>query len=668
MNVDELRYRQIHMDFHTSPHIEKVGEQFDAEEFAQTLKRAHVNSVTVFARCHHGYLYYESQQNPERIHPHLVNKRLLHEQIEACHKHGIRAPIYITVQWDHYTADEHPEWLVLDENGKPYSQPFHNTLYEPGFYRSLCVNSPYRQFLLKHTEEVLRYFPVDGLFFDIVKPIACSCKYCRAGMKAKGLDPSVKKNRDAYAKEVIHSFMREMTAFVRQHNQACSIFYNRGHIGTDHRSVKDAFTHFELESLPSGHWGYAHFPITMHYARTLGIDCLGQTGKFHTMWGDFHSFKNQAALEYECFRMLALNAKCMIGDQLEPNGKLSPAVYDLIGKVYQQVSLKERWCNEATAVTDIGVFTSEEFVGADSHGLPPEMLGVVRILQEGGHQFDILDTQSELFAYKLLILPDRITVSPFFAAKLEQYLADGGALLASYRSGLNKEGTAFTLSSLGINYVGEAPFSPDFIVPNESLGEGLPETEHVMYLQGLHVEAVESSHVIAPAITPYFNRTWEHYCSHRHTPSAGKAGYPAIIQNEQVIYFIHPVFTQYDENAPKWVKQLVLNAVANLLPEPTLQHDGPSTLLTTVNEQKKERRWIVHLLHYIPERRSKTIDTIEDVIPLFDVELSIKLPSNVKKVTLVPEGKEISFTSKNDRCLFTVPTIEGHQMVSIEFE
>ena len=100
--------------------------------------------------------------------------------------------------------------------------------------------------------------------------------------------------------------------------------------------MADAYTHFELESLPSGGWGYLHFPLTMRYARTLGLDCLGKTGKFHTSWGDFHSFKNAEALQYECFRMLALGAKCSIGDQLHPVGKIDPHVYDLVGSVYRR--------------------------------------------------------------------------------------------------------------------------------------------------------------------------------------------------------------------------------------------------------------------------------------------------------------------------------------------
>lgn len=56
---------------------------------------------------------------PERIHHQLTNKNILKEMVEACHKRGIRVPIYITVQWDKYSWDNHPEWrLVTAEGGK----------------------------------------------------------------------------------------------------------------------------------------------------------------------------------------------------------------------------------------------------------------------------------------------------------------------------------------------------------------------------------------------------------------------------------------------------------------------------------------------------------------------------------------------------------------------
>ena len=104
----QLRYRQVHLDFHTSELIEDIASQFDPTEFAQTLKKSYVDSVTVFGRCHHGMIYYDTDLYPERRHPYL-RRNLLKEQIEACHRLDIGTPIYLTVQWDQSTSGVDPD-------------------------------------------------------------------------------------------------------------------------------------------------------------------------------------------------------------------------------------------------------------------------------------------------------------------------------------------------------------------------------------------------------------------------------------------------------------------------------------------------------------------------------------------------------------------------------
>jgi len=43
-----LRFRQVHLDFHTSEKIGGIGAEFDAERFAAVLNKARVNSITCF--------------------------------------------------------------------------------------------------------------------------------------------------------------------------------------------------------------------------------------------------------------------------------------------------------------------------------------------------------------------------------------------------------------------------------------------------------------------------------------------------------------------------------------------------------------------------------------------------------------------------------------------
>jgi hypothetical protein len=634
VSYPELRFRQIHLDFHTSEMIEGIGSDFDPEEFADTLAKARVNSITCFARCHHGMIYYDTKLFPERHHPHL-SRNLLKDQIEACHAWDIRVPIYITVQWDHFTATQHPEWVCIDGEGKTIGTP----PFEAGFYREMCINSPYvEEFLKPHTQEVLETLPTDGIFFDIVRPQPCACKYCRAGMEADGLDPSDINVRRRYGLASLNRFKQEMSRFVRQFNADCTIFYNAGHIGPRHRAVTDAYTHWELESLPSGGWGYLHFPIAQRYARTLGPQSLGMTGKFHTSWGDFHSFKNEPALAYECYNMLALNAKCSIGDQLHPDGRIDPHVYQLIGSVYSEVERKEPWCKGAVPVTEIGVFTPEEYSYHHGHGdMPASIMGATRMLEEGAHQFDIIDSAADFSRYKVLVLPDEIPVSTDFERKLDAYLEAGGGLIASFASGMDAARTAFNFGALGVSLKSEGPRDDrgrlargeiymrgdfvEYVLPEGAIGTDLSPTEYVLYVHGMDVEADPSAEVLAHKVLPYFDRTYRHFCSHRQTPSSGETSAPAIVRKGRTIYFANPIFTEY--NGTLRAREVVVpQRMEMLLPTAPRAPRRPTTLRVTLNAQPAEGRWVVHLLHYIPERRSQFIDVIEDVIPLFDVPSS----------------------------------------------
>jgi len=661
----ELRFRQIHLDFHTSEAIDGIGADFDPDEFADTLARAHVDSINIFGRGHHGWMYFESEKFPQRVHPHLVRRNLLGDQIEALHKRDIKCPIYLTIQWDNYSAMRRPEWRVMTAEGGLEGTP----PYEPGFYNRLCVNTPYRQFLAEHFVEVLEKFDPDGLWLDIVFPLDCSCRYCQAGMVEAGLDRADAADRMQYAVEMLHNWKRETAALIRSIKPDCLIFFNAGHIGPRVRAVKDAYTHWELESLPSGGWGYMHFPSTQRYARTLGLDSLGMTGKFHTTWGDFHSFKNRPALEFECFMMLALNAKCGVGDQLHPTGKICPVTYDLIGSVYEQVEAKEPWCRLARPLVDIAVMTPEAFgVGGSHTSLSGAIMGAVRMLQEGAHQFDVIDAEANFSDYRLVVLPDEIPVSPELAQQLDAYVADGGSLIATGRSGLNETGDAFALDALGLTYKGDAPYSPDFIVPEGDIGKALPSTGHVIYMQGTHVEpAGDAVEVLARVEVPYFNRTWDHYCSHNHTPTSFETGYPAIIRNGRAIYFIHPIFSQYNHRAPLWCKRLLLNAVDILLPNPLVRLEAPSSTVATLNAQPAESRQVLHLLHYIPERRGTAFDVIEDIIPILDVKVSVRAGQAVASVMCVPQEQPLEFTQADGCIEFTLPRLTGHQMIALNF-
>ncbi len=659
-----LRFRQIHLDFHTPSEIEGIAKNFDADRFAARLVKANVNSINVFAKGCHGNFYYDTKLYPELKHPHLNGRNLLKEQIEACHKVGIRAPIYTVIQWDVKLAHLHADWLVLDIEGNPTGTPQN----EAGFQRNLCINTPYGDFTKNYIKEIHETIPVDGWWIDIMFEKPCWCPYCTAGMEKEGLNPLSEQDGITYSKKVFKKWKREVTELIHTYDKNATVIYNTGHVGPYIRNSIDSYTHLELESLPSGEgWGYMHFPITARYGRNLKSEFLGMTGKFHTAWGDFNSLKNKVALEAEIFTMLSLNAKCSIGDQLHPYGELDEATYDLIGGVFKQVAEKEEWCEGAQQVCDIGVLNAEGFVElTGTERVPSQNIGVARILQEGKHQFDFLDSEMSFNNYKVIILPDVITIDGALEKKLKSFADAGGVIIASDQSLLNVDKTKFVFD-IGADYLGKSPYTVDFIKPVKGFDIGFPESELVMYKTGTHIKATKGE-TLADVYAPFFNRTPEHFFSHLHTPSSGVKAYTGIVKYRNIVYFSHPVFSQYAQNAPLWCKNMMLEAIDLVLKKPLVKTGkAPSGLTITLNHQPSKKRYVAHALYYIPERKGFDFDIIEDVVELTNIEMELNLGKKINRVELVPQKLPVNFEETASGLRLVLPSLNGHQMLAFHY-
>lgn len=654
----ELRFRQIHLDFHTSEHIPGVGSAFDPEAFVSTLKAASVNSVTCFSRCHHGWIYHPSKF--PYVHPNLTEPDLLGAQIRACHAADIKVPIYITVGWDHLMAQLHPEWVEVNEHGKFVGR---EPLSDGGGWRNMDFASPYVDFLVEQTQEVCDRYgdEVDGFFFDIIFQTGVHSQSCLERFRQLGWDPKDQAKQAELRQLLVTEVTDRLFGAVREKNKHCSVFFNGGHVGPAFRRMLGNYSHLEIESLPTGGWGYMHFPITVRYARTLGKPYLAMTGKFSETWGHFGSYKNVAALEYECFQALAQGAQCSVGDQLHPLGKLDAATYDLIGKVYRQIEDVEPWCKGAKSVTEIAVLNAEQF-DKSSERMDPRNLGAARILIEGRHQFDFVDTESDWTAYKVLILPDVVPASPEIIAKLSAFTDQGGALISSYRSALPATGNVSgPLASVIDSVKGDLDFSPTFLRPNEELSSQ-SSTDFVMYERGLKVTPVRDATVLAQEAAPYFNRTWDHFCSHAHAPADQLTDNPLVLRAENMIYFSHPVFTTYARHSMSFHRDLVLAAIATLLPEPLVKLDGPTSLQATLTEQPD--RTLLHLLHYIPERRGLNFDVVEDPMPVNESEVWVRTERT--RAIKVPSGEVLPAQRVGGYLVITVPAFLGRTIVSIE--
>ncbi|MBQ9860536.1 MAG: beta-galactosidase trimerization domain-containing protein [Clostridia bacterium] len=646
-----MAFRQVHLDFHTSEKIPDIGSRFDKAQFQEALRVGHVNSITVFSKCHHGYTYHPTEAGV--MHPGL-SFDLLGAQLEACREIGVNAPVYLSAGHDERYTRLHPEELL-----KLHPDTGHDFL-KPAF-RHVCLGGPYLEVLAAQVEEVMQRYHPSGIFFDICSVMPCYCNNCLAKMEAAGLDPTdiydvLKQGEITYA-----NFTRRMEKAVRRLDKDTTIFYNGGHILRGRRDMAHRNTHLELESLPTGGWGYDHFPLSAAYARTIDMEYLGMTGKFHKGWGEFGGFKHPNALRYEVALSAAQGAKCSIGDQMHPSGEMDMATYRLIGQAYAELEQKEPWLTDSRGVADIAILSSES-VTAGHNAIADT--GAARILLEGKYLFDVVDTQATFSAYKLLILPDVIRVDESLCGRLQAYVAAGGKLLVSGRSGLWAERDSFALD-LGVTYEGEHEHNPTYYRPLFDTLNGT--TNYVQYAPAYTVKAVKGE-VLAQVVPPYFNRTYAHFCSHHHAPAAPDGWRDGVVLTENTAYIAWDIFEEYGKVGAYHVKELVCYLIEQLVgEEKTLTVGLPDRGVVTLREQPAHNRYIAHLLFAHTTLRGERVEVIEDVVPLYHVPLAVRLPEKPTKVYLAPTGEKIPFTYESGILRTEIEQVYIHQMVIIDF-
>lgn len=661
----QLRLRQVHLDFHTAPSIPDVGLEFDAAEFARTFQAAHVDSVTVFAKCHHGFSYHPTTVG--LMHP-ALSFDLLAAQIEALHGAGIRAPIYISVGWDELMADAHPEWRLVDRNGCFVGKgPF-----DIEGWRMMDLASPYADYVLAQTEEVLlRYGPVDGIFFDILRQEVdgYGSVWRLNQMRAEGIDETDTAAVIAWGQQLERRFMRRAHDLVLRHSPDATVYFN-SRLRPDRdpeastRGELDCYTHIEIESLPSVQWGYNHYPLFAAYFQTLDRPILGMTGIFHKSWADFGGLKPEAALHYECARMMATGAACSVGDQLHPRGKLDAAAYDRLGAVYAKVEALEPWLTKVEPVPEIGILLAE--TGPRFHVFGREIdEGAMRMMLELHRPFQFVDREADFSPYKVLIAPDDVPFEPELAVKVQRYLDGGGALLLTHRAGLTPEGDQFALD-LGVDYLGDAQDSPDFFVATEALGPELGAYHQVLYDRGSRVRAQAGTDVLAWVGAPYFTRSHAQYMSHRHTPYSHTSDDPAVTQRGRIIYAHSPLFGAYRRHAVPYYRQIVDTLLDRLAPARTISAPSlPTTAeVSLLRQPGEDGRLVLHLINFVPQRRGEGVEIVEDVLPLRDVRVGVRADQPVSEVSLAPSGEVLPHETVDGVTWVTVPQVDGHQVVA----
>jgi len=287
--------------------------------------------------------------------------------------------------------------------------------------------------------------------------------------------------------------------------------------------------------------------------------------------------------------------------------------------------------------------------------------GCYRILTELGYTFDYVDFTEEIAGYDFVILPDYLTLNDDAERKIRVYMASGGKVIASGAAPL-RDG-CFIFKQFGLTSRGAAEFCPRYM----RIGAHFPSIEpmdYAVYPQSQDV-ITTGAQVLAYAVNPYFNRAYNHFCSHQQTPPDGvQTDSAAIALNGNCAYIAAPIFSEYANCRMMVLRQIIKELLAKLAIRPMVEAQLPSFNEVTV--RKLADTYVIHILNYIIERKGHMLDTIEEMVPLHNRPVRVTLDAKPKSVRRWADDTELPFEWDGERVRFVVPEILGHEMILIE--
>ena len=658
MKYKKFPSTQTHLDFHTSPDILGIGSKFSKENFQKALKIGNLESITIFAKCHHGLCYYPTKVGT--MHPNLMFD-FTGAMLEAAHEIGVRAPIYITAGWSDLDAVGHPEWREVTKQGKYHVCSSFDPLASPdsprgfGSWQMLCLNDgEYAKHIYELTEEICkRYLVVDGLFYDIcVMTDACYCETCKKGMIESGLNPLVEEDARHYFIIKRQTFMQKCSDILKKYHPNATIFFNSG--GADQYKPQYHMyqSHFEMEDLPTAWGGYDKLPIRAKYFSNTGKNYIGMTGKFHLDWGEFGGFKSKEALKFEVASMALYGAGCSIGDHMHPDGEMELQTYENIGYAYQYLKQIAPFCYGGKSTANIGVYLSLD---------PAENEGISLILLENQLDFDVI-LHNNFEQFDIVIIPSKVVLEEEALALLNSYIEKGGKLIFM-ADALVKDGK-FQIDC-GLEYIGMSEYDCDYLISCEKQ-ENLPNAPMLCYIPGHRTKNIDAQ-IKAEFITPYFNRTYAHFCGHKNTPyNKNSLHFPAIAKKNNIVYLSHSLPKLYHTFGSIFHKYYFIFALKNIYQGGMVTVEGlGSQGRCRMIYQEEEKRYCLNIVYGTPIKKG-CAEIIEDIMPIYNIKVTVSIKQPIQKVYLGVTGEELVFQSFDDRIEFIVPKIQCHTSIIIQ--
>jgi hypothetical protein len=672
----ESAYRRAVIDMHIPDWDEQFFSQFSAQDYAEQLVNSRAQSIVCYCQSHVGLFNYPTKIG--RQHQGWKGKNALAEMIEACHAKGIAVALYVSLIFDRDAGDRHPEWRMRTWDGKLQG--------EGGRHGVLCVNSPYREYVRSFVREICETFDFEGLRFDMTFwPWLCFCDFCQTRFKeeapqfaAGGLPTTVdwldekwvafQRARERWLTE----FAAIATSEVRQHKPKASVEHQSSTYPLNWMFGVAAPLAEQNDFLQGDFYGDQ---LQGSFVRKLLEELtphrpFGYETSFSVALKDHTAMKPEALLEAKAAAAIADSAAFIFIDAIDPVGTVNPRAHARMGKIFDSLEGYYQHLG-GERVREIGLYYSLEskfnMAGNGKHVSAPDtsdshteasMQAAARLIA-GHFPFGVLTKKSlsKLGDLKVLVLANVNAMDDEECAAIREYVAGGGKLLASGCTSLvdkaGRQRADFALTDVFGVSLEEAIWSPrnHYLSPTPS---GQPlfrefDERYPAFSSGYYfgVRAGEKAKTLATITLPWPAPDATQFASIHSDPPWTPTDKPAIVRSAfgkgEAIYCASPIETL------ETLRDVYLQLVSQLHSTYVYSVDAPSCVEATVFHQPDRQRYVISLVNFQKDLPN---------LPVYGVEVQLRLPHAVKSVVQLPDEREIPTRVRDGATIFNAPKLE----------
>jgi hypothetical protein len=685
MSWYQKAFRRNVIDMHITDDDPCFLNDFDAEGYVELLVRSQVQSTVLYAHSHVGFCYFSSKIGP--LHSGLHGRDIFGEVVDRCHRHNIAVIGYYSLIFDTRAYRNHPKWRIIGVDGKGVADQSRHGL--------CCPNSPYRDRTASIVHELCENYDLQGIRFDMTFwPAVCYCPYCQKRFtEVTGVSlPTVINWEDPLwvkftrlREDWLVEFAELQTSTVKQVNPNLTVEHQASTYSLPWGFGVTTRLAAQNDFLQGDFYGDAlqgSFVRKMFYNLTPNRPSAFETS-ISVSLDNYTALKSRELLEAKAHAALADSSAIVFIDSIDPVGTLNPAVYELMGDIFEQIKVYDPFIG-GDLCQDIAVYFSTEskcdFADNGKAVNDPNLsnriphveaaVSVCKSLIDHHIPFGVITRKNlgELSRFPLIVLPNVLMLAEDEAAVLREYVRQGGHLYASkFSSLITTEGHRlddFLLADVfGVSYQGETREKFTYIAPlsgREKLLEPVTR-KHPLGMWGgqLIVKALPGAKILGELVLPYTDPADTlHFASIHNNPPGIYTGYPAIIANRFGLGKTLYVTADLESSDP--YRNVFINLLRTLTQPFSFEADAPKSVEVTLFNQAENRRLIVNLVNFQKELPN---------IPVDDIEVRIRLDGKKpRQLLLLPDHQLVEYNVKSGYACFTAPRLHTFAMFALDYD